>query len=136
MTEETQAPPLFAFEVWLKGHEHHPRVVNHRTLGKAKYAYLLDISDAFSDGLPFELVRGRKLGAPVQTDELKRTAELRGRPELTAGRRVKVAGALGYITGTASGCNFEVLFDEDSRYKGASLNVHPSEIELVGAQTT
>lgn len=123
--------PLFAFEVWLKGHENHPRVVHHRTLGKAKYAYLLDIGDAFPDGLPFELVRGRKLGAPVNTDKLRRVAEYRRRPELVAGARVRVGGALGYIADGNSSANFNVLFDEDSEYRGACLNVHPSEIEVV-----
>lgn len=135
MTEETQAPPLFAFEVWIKGHEHHPRVVHHRTLGKAKYAYLRDISDAFPDGLPFELVRGRKLGAPVHTDKLRRVAEYRRRPELVAGARVRVGDALGYIVDGNSSANFNVLFDDDSRYQGGTLNVHPSEITLAGAAT-
>lgn len=127
----TAAPPLFAFEIWLKGHEAHARVVHHRTLGKAKYAYLLDISDVFPDGLPFDLVRGRKLGAPVNTDKLRRVAEYRRRPELVAGARVRVGEALGYIVDSNSSANFNVLFDEDSRYRGGTLNVHPSELEVV-----
>lgn len=125
------APPLFAFEVWLKGHEQHRRVVHHRTLGKAKYSYLLDVGDSFPDGLPWALVRGRKLGPPVQGERLTRVAEYRRRPDLTAGRRVKVGDALGYIVDGNSSANFNVLFDEDSRYGGGCLNVHPADIEVV-----
>lgn len=127
---------MFAFEVWLKGHEEHRSVVNHRTLGKAKYAYLLDISDAFPDGLPFELVRARKVGPPQTSAGLVRTAAYRGRPELVAGVRVRVEGELGRIADSNSSANFDVLFDEDSRHCGAVLNVHPRDIEIVGESPT
>ena len=118
---------LFAFEVWLKGREDCRAVINHRTIGKARYSFLLDLEQGT---LPFHLVRGRKLGPPQTSEALEHTCTYRGRPELRAGAHVRVGGAVGRIAGAAGGANFSVIFDDDApRYAGAMLNVHPSEIE-------
>lgn len=116
---------VYAFEVWVTGHETLKRVVNARSLGAAKYACYLLWSDVDPD-LRITVMRARKLGAPVTSDSHKRTMQMRARPELEAGVRVLVDGKPGVIVGANHSANFDVLLD-GQKY---SVNVHPMEIDL------
>lgn len=105
------------------------RIVNARNRGAAIYEYMLDVRDCWPD-VKFTDFRARKLG-PAQTSEaFRRTATYRGMPNVRCGQRVMVDGAAGVIVGHNDSANFDVLFDDDSYFKGARLNVHPSEITL------
>lgn len=110
-------------------------VINHVSAGKARYAYLRELRDAVPDAT-FADVVVRKLGAPVNTEACRRTAEYRRRPELRCGVRVlvRVAGETeshwpGVIVDGNYSANFDVLFG-DGPAAGAVLNVHPGEISL------
>lgn len=121
---EVNLPELFAFEVWLKGHEG-KRVVNHVSMGKARSLVYRDLEGDMP--IVFTDVRARKLGPPQDTDRLKAVQANRGRPELHAGVRVKVRGAgNGRIVDGASGANFAVLMDEGHR-----ISAHTGEIDLL-----
>lgn len=52
-------------------------------------------------------------------------------PEVRCGQRVKCGESYGFIVGHNSSANFDVLFDDDSRYPGQRLNVHPQELQIV-----
>lgn len=120
---------VFAFDVWVKGTDWH-RTVNARTAGKAKQQYHSDVADAWPD-VPFTAMRCRKIGAVVTSEQFARNAEYRGFPGLRCGQRVKVGDALGTIVGHNASANFDVLFDEDSKYRGLTLNAHPDGCVLI-----
>ena len=124
---------VFAWECNVRGKDWQ-RTINHLTAGKARYEYLLDLRDAWPDAT-FADITVRKIG-PAQTSEaFRRTATYRGMPGLTCGTRVEVCSgsqrALGVIVGHNESANFDVLFDEDTYFKGGIGNVHPSELRLV-----
>lgn len=117
---------LHAFEVWFKDYESERRIINHVSLGKARASYWNSISDVTPQGLRFVDVRGRKLGPPQDTETLRRVQEYRGRPELTAGTRVRVTcgwSREGVIVDAGAGCNFVVHFDDGSRVLAHSLEI-------------
>lgn len=122
---------VFAFEV---RHRHAPagmaRIINARSRGQAVAEYLSDIRDCWPD-VQYTDLRAHKLGAPYTSDAFKRNAAYRGMPDVRCGQRVRACGALGVIVGHNDCANFDVLFDDDTRFKGLTLNVHPSDIELV-----
>ena len=124
---------VFAWECNVRGKEWQ-RTINHLTAGKARYEYLLDLRDSWPDAT-FADITVRKIGAAHTSEAFRRTATYRGRNELTCGARVEVVGgsqrALGVIVGHNDSANFDVLFDEDTYFKGGIGNVHPSEIRLV-----
>jgi hypothetical protein len=120
---------VFAFRVWVDGYDH-SSIVNHLSSGKAKAEYYRDLRDVRPD-IPFTAIRAKKLGAPVSSTSFVRNAQYRGMPQLQCGDRVKVGDAQGVIVGHSSSANFNVLFDQDSRYQGQVLNVHPQEIEVI-----
>lgn len=93
--------------------------------GKAKAMYFSDVSDCLPD-LQFTDVRVRCLGGPVTTGAFRRTAEYRGVPFARIGMQVSVGGERGIIVGNNESANFNVLFDDASRYKGETLNCHPN----------
>lgn len=122
---------IYAFEVWVKGYEEHPSVVNAATEGKAKYSAWLDVREAWQD-TPFTAMRSRKIGAAHSDPQFLRTAAYRGLPDLRCGQRVKVGTDLGRVVGSNASANFDVEFDDDApRYAGLRLNVHPSSLEVV-----
>lgn len=130
------APPkreVFAWECNVRGKEWQ-RTINHLTAGKARYEYLLDLRDAWPDAT-FADITVRKVGAAHTSAAFRRTATYRGMPELTCGTRVEVCSgsqrALGVIVGHNDSANFEVLFDEDTYFRGGIGNVHPSELRPV-----
>ncbi len=124
---------FFAWECNVRGKEWQ-RTVNHLTAGKARYEYLLDLRDSWPDAT-FADITVRKVGPAHTSDAFRRTATYRGRTELACGSRVEVVSgsqrALGVIVGHNDSANFDVLFDEDTYFKGGIGNVHPSEIRLV-----
>lgn len=131
------AHQVFAWECNVRGKDWQ-RTINHRTAGKARYQYLLDLRDSWPD-VTFADITVRKVG-PAQTSEaFRRTAAYRGRPELACGSRVEVCSggerALGVIVGHNDSANFDVLFDEDTYFKGGIGNVHPSELRLLAEDT-
>ena len=127
---------VFAWECNVRGKEW-KRTINHLTAGKARYEYLLDVRDAWPD-VTFADITVRKVGPAHTSEEFRRTATYRGRPELECGARVEVCSgnqrALGVIVGHNDSANFDVLFDEDTYFKGGIGNVHPSEIRVVRDQ--
>lgn len=130
------APTVYAWECNVRG-EDWARIINHRTAGKARYEYLLDLRDAWPEA-SFADITVRKVGQAYTSEAHKRTAAYRGRPELTCGTMVEVRSggqrALGVIVGHNDSANFDVLFDEDTCFAGGIGNVHPSEIHIVDAK--
>lgn len=124
---------VFAWECNVRGKDWQ-RTINHLTAGKARYEYLLDLRDAWPDAT-FADITVRKVGAARTSDAFKRTATYRGMPALQCGQRVEIRSpygpALGVIVGHNDSMNFDVLFDEDTYFKGGVGNVHPSELRLV-----
>lgn len=124
---------VFAWECNVRGKEWQ-RTINHLTAGKARYEYLLDLRDSWPD-VTFADITVRKVGPAHTSEAFRRNAVYRGRTDLTCGARVEVVSgsqrALGVIVGHNDSANFDVLFDEDTYFKGGIGNVHPSEIRLV-----
>jgi hypothetical protein len=123
---------VFAWECNVRG-KNWQHIINHRTAGKARYQYLISLRDAGPEATLADITV-RKVGPAHTSDTFRRTAIYRGRPELTCGARVEVFSgsqrALGVIVGHNSSANFDVLFDEDTYFKGGIGNVHPGEIRL------
>ena len=133
---EPKMRDVFAWECNARG-ENWQRVINHVSAGKARYEYLLDLREAWPDAT-FADITVRKLGPAHTSDAFKRTAAYRGMPDLRCGQRVEVRSpegpALGVIVGHNGSANFDVLFDENTWFKGGVGNVHPSEISLIAGE--
>jgi hypothetical protein len=124
---------VFGFEVTVVGTTW-VRVVNACSAGKAKAEYWRDVRDSYPD-MPYTAIRAKKIGAPLSTDAFKDMAARRGLPDVRCGDRVVVEGGdRGTIVGHNSSLNFDVLFDDDSRYPGQTLNVHPASCRFDGAE--
>lgn len=124
---------VFAWECNVRG-KNWQRTINHRTAGKARYEYLLDLRDSWPDAT-FADITVRKIGPAHTSEAFKRNAAYRGMPEVRCGTRVEIRSpegpALGVIVGHNGSANFDVLFDDDTYFKGGVGNVHPSEIRVV-----
>lgn len=121
---------VFAFELSVAGKDW-SRVINAHTAGQAKQQYWRDVQESWPD-LPYVAIRARKLGPARTSDEFKRTAAYRGKPDICCGQRVRVGDATGVIVGHNDNANFDVLFDADSlRYAGLRLNCHPDGVEVL-----
>ena len=120
-----------AFEVWAVGSPHR-RIINARTSGAARYDYLLDVLDCWPDARYTDM-RARKIGAPHTSEEFLRNARYRGMPDLRCGEAVTVNGMSGVVVGHNDSANFDVLFDEGTKWAGSVLNVHPGEIVRAAA---
>jgi hypothetical protein len=118
---------VFAFEVSVKGREW-SRIVNARSPGKAKVEYFRDVCESWPE-IPFTAIRCRKVGAPISSAQFLNNARYRGLPNIRCGDRVKVGKEQGAIVGHDASANFLVLFDEDSKYAGNTLSVHPEGME-------
>ena len=103
-------------------------ICNRATAGQAKADHWRHVSDAW-DGVKYTDIRVRKVGAPQSSDQFIRNARYRGLPSLRCGQAVRVNGSAGTVVGHNSSANFDVLF-HDGKYKGMTLNVHPSELEI------
>lgn len=121
---------VFAFEVSVAGTDW-TTIINHRSAGKAKYEYWLNVTESWPD-VPITAMRARKIGKAHTTPGFERNAKYRGMPDIKCGQRVKVGNSRGVIVGHNSSANFDVLFDDDApRHAGRRLNVHPREVELI-----
>lgn len=121
---------VFAFEVTVVGKSDWGMVINHRSAGKAKSAYLLELSDCWPD-IPYTALRVRKVGKPRTSSDFRRIANYRGLPELRCGDRVSFGVARGVLVTHGGGANFGVLVDVDSpKYANRTVYVHPSELTL------
>ncbi len=118
-------PPVYAFEIEVKGSGWPPRIVNAHTAGKARYAYLLDVADSYPE-MTFKHLRCRKVGIvrAVDPEGFARFLRLRGLTGWAVGDRCLATGLPGVIVGHNSSLNFDVLFD----FGTVVGNVHPSEI--------
>lgn len=126
----TPAREVHAFECNVRGRQWQ-KIVNHRTRSKARYAYLLDVRDAWPDTTFADIVV-RKVGPPSTSEAFRRTAKYRGLLELQCGHRVACGNATGTIVAHNSSANFDVLFDDDSpEFAGLTLNVHPMEMRIL-----
>ena len=110
------------------------RTINHASAGKARYEYLLDLRDAWPDAT-FADISVRKIGPAHTSEAFKRTAAYRGMPDVRCGQRVEIRSpdgpALGVIVGHNESANFDVLFDEDTYFRGGIGNVHPMELRVL-----
>ena len=113
-----------SYECWVDGYREHAREVNHVSLGKAKAEFWRDVCDCWPD-LPFTAIRGRSLGSPWTSPQLKNTAEYRGVPGLQAGDEVEVGGRAGWVVGSDASANFRVVFQD-----GGQGSVHVSEMVI------
>ena len=124
---------VFAWECNVRGKDWQ-RTINHLTAGKARYEYLLDLRDAWPDAT-FADITVRKIGPAHTSEAFRRTAAYRGMPDLKCDTRVEVCSgsqrAMGVIVGHNDSANFDVLFYEDTYFKGGIGNVHPSELRPV-----
>lgn len=126
---EASHPVLAAFEVSVANTDW-TRIVNARTAGQAKSWYFRELQDPWPNIL-FTALRCRRIGEPQTSDQFQSNARYRGMPDVRCGQRVKCGDAFGYIVGHNSSANFDVLFDDDSKYSGQRLSVHPHEVELI-----
>lgn len=110
-----------AFACRLRGSDHET-ILNRATAGQAKADYFRDVSEI---GCRYTDIRVRRLGGPVTTADLVRTATYRGVPFVRAGMRVKVGDDFGRIVGHNDSANFNVLF-ETGKWAGQTLNCHPN----------
>jgi hypothetical protein len=123
---------IFAFKCSVAGTDW-DQIVNHTTNGKAKSEYHRQVSDVWPD-VKFTDIRAYKLGPAHTSERFVDNANYRGMPDVKCGQRVRVGESRGYIVGHNSSANFNVLFDEDDkRWPGTTLNVHPTEIVLITA---
>lgn len=120
---------IYAFECFPKDKPEWSSIINHSSRGKAKTEYWSRVNESWD--IPFTEIRARKVGGPQTSEDFARNAEYRGLPNIKCGQRVKVGANCGAIVGHNSSANFRVLFDEDSKYKGSILSVHPSGIEII-----
>lgn len=115
---------LSAFACSLRGYPHET-TVHSRNSNAAKSEFLSNIRDCCPDA-KYTDVRVRRLGEPQSDERFEQTARYRGVPLARIGMRVIVGTASGVIVGSNSSANFDVLFDDDSEYRGARLNCHPT----------
>lgn len=120
---------VYAFEVRCG---EYTRIVNSHTRGRAVAEYMRDVRDCWPD-VKFTDFRARKLGAPHTSEAFARNAAYRGWHGVKCGQRVRLkdGGVLGTIVGHNDSANFEVAFDLDTPYQGATCNCHPADLERV-----
>lgn len=104
-------------------------IYNRATAGQAKLEHFYQVRDAWPE-TKFTDMRARKVGGPHTSEQFLWNAKYRGMPDVRCGQRVRTNGSEGAIVGHNGSANFDVLFD-NGKYAGLTLNVHPSEIELL-----
>jgi hypothetical protein len=123
------APAIFAFAVRHRLADY-GTIINAASRGAALYEYLLHVRDCWPD-VKYTDLRARKIGPSHTSEQFKLNAAYRGMPDLRCGQRVLVNGCEGVVVGHNGSANFDVLFDPESKFKGARLNVHPSDCKLL-----
>jgi len=127
-----QSPNVFAFECSVRGSSG-STIINAASRSKARYRYLLDVSDCLPD-ITFADIQVRKVGGPHTSEAFLRNAVYRGMPGMRCGTRVTVNGRPGTVVGHNESANFEVLFGDGCDWAGAVLNVHPGDIRPAPTQ--
>lgn len=100
----------------------HETVIHARTAGDAKSRFWRRLDGDFK----YTDIRCRCVGGPITTPDIERTATYRGVPFVRAGMAVIVDGVAGVIVGHNSSANWDVLFNEGTRWAGQVLNCHPA----------
>lgn len=121
-----------AWEVWHLAKPEWVSVVNAKSRGAAiseKLAICRDVGWEVS----FIDFRARALGGVRTSEDFKRCATMRGRPDLRCGMRVKVQESFGVLVGHNESANFLVLFETGSQHGGLTLPVHPNDLEVCDA---
>jgi len=127
-------PQVFAFECSVSwAPQWGSTTYNRHTAGQAKADHFRHVREAWQD-TKFTDIRVRKVGPARSSPQFIRNAEYRGLPDLRCGHAVRVHGSNGVVVGHNASANFDVIF-HDGRYSGQTLNVHPSELEIVGDLT-
>lgn len=121
---------VFSFYVTVKTHPDWGMTINARTPGEAKAEYFRDLRESWPD-IPYTALRCQRIGAAESSERFIHNAEYRGLPNARCGDRVMVGENGGAIVSHDASANFIVLFDDDSKYRGQRLSVHPSELKLV-----
>lgn len=130
MNAPLAAETVYAFACWHKCRdESKADMVNATTRSKARYKYWLDIREPRPDVSIMD-IKVRKVGPAHSSAQFIHNAKYRGMPDVRCGQRVRTNGCEGVIVGHNSSANFDVLF-QSGKFAGATLNVHPSEIELL-----
>lgn len=115
---------LRAYEVWPAFRPDWRRTINHVSAGRAKVVYWRELRDSWPD-VPYTAIRSRVAGSPSGGEEFRRTAEYRRVAHVArVGGRVRVGTDQGFIVGSNSSANFDVLFI-DGPHAGQVLNCHP-----------
>lgn len=123
---------LRAFACRISG-SRHGTIIHARSPGQAKVRFWRQLDGDFR----YTSIRIRCLGEPVTTEHIRRNADYRGVPFVTAGMGVIVGDVPGVIVGVNSSSNWDVLFDEGTLYSGLTLNCHPHwEIAYLDADGT
>ncbi len=99
------------------------RIYYATTRSKARYLYLLDVSDV-NDSIRFQDIRVRPVKALPYSVGFASNAKYRGIPEAHIGMRVEVDGEPGIIAGHNDSANLDVAFT-DGKFRGQTLNCHP-----------
>jgi len=113
--------PLRAFACRIAGSDHET-TIHARSAGDAKARFLRSLDIDFQ----FISIRCRCAGEPVTTPDIRRTAEYRGVPFAKAGMRLFDVGKAGVIVGHNSSANWDVLFDDGTKWAGQVVNCHPN----------
>ena len=113
--------PLRSWACRLAGSKHETTVLA-RSPGDAKARFYHHLDGDF----PYLDIRVRCDGPPMTTVQIRRNAEYRGVPFVRAGMPVEVDGQRGVIVGVNSSANWDVLFDQDSRWGNQVVNCHPT----------
>jgi hypothetical protein len=114
---------LRTYEVNVKG-QNWAELIVQGSAGAAKYAYLLDIRDPYPE-VTFKDLTVRSLGKLEPDESFIRVARYRDVPYAELGMRVKVGDDKGFLVGSNSASNFDVLFTT-GKYAGHVLNCHPN----------
>ena len=114
---------LRTYEVNVKG-QNWAELIVRGSAGAAKYAFFRAIREVYPE-VRFTDLTVRSLGKIEPDDSFTRVAQYRDVPYAELGMRVKVEDDEGFLVGSNSSSNFEVLF-ETGQYKGKVLNCHPN----------
>jgi hypothetical protein len=121
--QEPDTMTLRTYEVNVKG-QNWAELIVRGSAGAAKYAYLQDIRDSYPE-MTFMDLTVRSLGNLEPDESFIRVARYRDVPYAELGMRVKVEDDEGFLVGSNSASNFDVLFTT-GKYAGHVFNCHPN----------
>lgn len=116
---------LRAYACSVKGMDWGETITHSIKAGRARYLHLLYVREGW-EGIRYEDIRSRVIGAPRDTPKFLHTAKYRG-VNFHIGDRVRVGDSIGLVADSNSTACFSVEFIE-GRFAGLRLSVHPSEI--------